>query len=271
MFNLKIRNNLEVEKKPKKVVSLTRNYRGTFLTIFMITMGLVQLLIFVQQTVTTLWIAKLASLPPPSLVQMLDGKPVQVSATGALVRTPETIKRFTSDMMTMLFSARGTLPSDDSSGETKTQLDKGVELSRLSIKGRNKRIPTPAYFASFALSEDFRREFLADLAELTPPLVFTGNTKTMLVIRHLSSPKEILNHRGEVIEGKHLVEMIADLFIFSPGNRAGKTIPVNKKIYLKAVHPHSHPLPDGASQLEKEIYRIRTAGLEIYRLGDLDQ
>ena len=267
MFNL--RNKKDVDQKPRKVVSLTKNSRGTLLTIFVIATGLVQVLILLQQTVATLWIAKLARKPPPSLVQMLDGKPVQVSATDAQVRTPETIKRFTSEMMTMLFSARGTLPSDDSSGETKNIRDEGVELSGLSIKGRNKRIPTPAFEASFALSEDFRREFLADLAELTPPLVFTGNTQTMLVIRHLSEPKQIYNDLGEVIAGEHLLEMIADLFVFTPTNRAGKTIPVNKKIYLKAVHPHSHPLADGATEVEKAIYRIRTAGLEIYRLGDL--
>lgn len=259
---------IKTENKIKKTNSLIHNSKVNLLTIFVIVTAVVQLLIFAQQALTLIWIARLARKPPPSLVQMLDGKPVEVSAIDSTVRTAETIQKFTSDMMTLLFSARGTISREDEPSQTK--LDEGVELSGLPIEGRNKKIPTAAYEASFALSEDFRAEFLTNLAEMTPPLVFRGQTQTRLIIRHLSPPEPVLNDRGEVIAGEYLVKMIADLLIFTPTNRAGQTIPVNKKIYLRTVHPHSLPLPDSASQLEREIYRIRTAGLEIYRLSDLD-
>lgn len=257
----------KTENKTQKSKSLIQNSQANLLTIFIFITAILQVLIFVQQGVTLIWLSRLAKKPPPSLVQMLDGKPVEVSAVGSKVRTAETIQRFTSDIMTLLFSARGTISRKDEPNRTK--LDEGVELSGLPIEGRNKRIPTPAFEASFALSEDFRAEFLTNLAEITPPLVFRGKIQTMLIIRHLSSPKPVVNDLGNEIDGEYVVKMIADLLIFTPTNTAGETIPVNKEIYLRSVYQYDQPLSDSATQLEREIYRIRTAGLEIYRLNDL--
>ncbi len=260
--------NPESKKQNSKNKSFTQGKQINFLSIFVVITAVVQLLIFTQQAVTLIWLSRLAKKPAPSLVQMLDGKTVEVSALPSKKRTPDTIKKFTSDIMTLLFSARGVISREDES--TETQLDEGVELSGLPIQGRNKRIATPAYEASFALSEDFRGEFLTNLAEITPPMVFRGKTQTMLIIRHLSDPKPIVNHLGEEIEGEYVVKMIADMLIFTTTNTVGKTIPVNKEIYLRSVFEHSLPLPDDATQLEREIYRIRTAGLEIYHISEFD-
>lgn len=255
----------ENKKEKSKSKSFT-DKKGNFLSLFVVITAVLQLLIFAQQAFTLIWVSRLAKKPAPSLVQMLDGKTVEVSAVSSKVRTPETIKKFTSDIMTLLFSARGVISREDNPSET--QVDKGVELSGLPIEGRNKRIATPAYEASFALSEDFRGEFLTNLAEITPPLVFNGKTRTMLIIRHLSDPKPALNDRGEQVEGEYVVKMIADMLMFTNTDTVGKTIPVNKEIYLRSVYQHSLPLPNDATQLEKEIYRIRTAGLEIYRISE---
>ena len=258
-------------KESKRVVSLANNKRVTLLTIFVLATAGVQIVIFAQLTVATLWIAKLARKPAPSLVQMLDGKPVQVSATGALNRTPEAIKRFTSDIMVMLFSARGTLPLDKDATDNKPQKDLGIEVKGYPKRGRNNLIPTPAWFASFALSEDFRREFLGALAEMTPAQVFTGGTQTMLLITHLSEPKPVVDQKNQIVLGHHQVDMIAELYVFSPSHPAGTAIPVNKEVLLRAVYPNQNPLPFGATEVEKAVYRIRAAGLEIYRIRELGE
>ena len=257
-------------KESKKVVSLANNKRVTLLTIFVIATAGLHILTFLQLTVATLWIAKLARKPAPSLVQMLDGKPVQVSAAGALDRTPEAMKRFTSDIMVMLFSARGTLPVDKEATDNKPQKDLGIELKGYALRGRKNLIPTPAWFASFALSEDFRSEFLAALAEMTPAQVFTGGTQTMLLITHLSEPLPVVDQKNQMVLGHHQVNMIAELYVFSPSHPAGRAIPVNKEVLLRAVYPNQNPLPEGATEVEKAVYRIRAAGLEIYRIRDLE-
>ena len=84
MFNLKLRNKKDVDQKPRKVVSLTKNSRGTLLTIFVIATGLVQVLILLQQTVATLWIAKLARKPPLSLNLGKYGQPYAAGRVGRL-------------------------------------------------------------------------------------------------------------------------------------------------------------------------------------------
>ncbi|ACK70881.1 conserved hypothetical protein [Gloeothece citriformis PCC 7424] len=249
--------------KIPKAQRLLKNSPSNVLTLFVLaTLGL-QGLLFLQTTFNTIWIAKLARKPSPTLVELVDGRSVQVGSEASLYRSPQAIQYFVSQITTMLFSASGTLPGNEaiSANSLKPTLDKGIELTGNSFRGKRK-VTTAAWEASFALSEDFRSTFLPELAEITPVGVFSGMTQTVLVIEHLSEPEPIE-------QGKWKLKMIANLYLFSNGDRIGKAIPVNKDIYVQAVYITPQPLGESATEVQRAVYNARAAGLEIYRFGDL--
>ncbi|ACK72274.1 conserved hypothetical protein [Gloeothece citriformis PCC 7424] len=249
--------------KIPKAQRLLKNSPSNVLTLFVLaTLGL-QGLLFLQTTFNTIWIAKLARKPSPTLVELVDGRSVQVGSEASLYRSPQAIQYFVSQITTMLFSASGTLPGNEAiaANSLKPTLDKGIELTGNSFRGKRK-VTTAAWEASFALSEDFRSTFLPELAEITPVGVFSGMTQTVLVIEHLSEPEPIE-------QGKWKLKMIANLYLFSNGDRIGKAIPVNKDIYVQAVYITPQPLGESATEVQRAVYNARVAGLEIYRFGDL--
>ncbi len=56
---------------------------------------------------------------------------------------------------------------------------------------------------------------------------------------------------------------------FENSDPVGQGISFNKEIYLRAVTPSLSPLPHSASEYQKTAYRIREAGLEIYKITSL--
>lgn len=199
---------------------------------------------------------RLANKPPPSLVQLADGQTVAAAPLANKQRSPEVIKRFTKDTLTSLMSWSGELPSPD--GTAKTIPDEGINL-----KTARGKITTPAYNTSFALSEDFRKEFLIKLAELTPQSVFGGTTKVVLVPLEIQSPIKI-------DEGKWKVVIIANLAVFSQ-NSLGDVIPFNKEIYLQAVEAPNYKDFHSQDETATRIAKARAAGLEIYTIRDLTE
>jgi len=199
---------------------------------------------------------RLANKPPPSLVQLADGQTVAAAPLANKQRSPEVIKRFTKETLTSLMSWSGELPSPD--GTAKTIPDEGIKL-----KTARKKITTPAYNTSFALSEDFRKEFLIKLAELTPQSVFSGNTKVVLVPLQIQTPIKI-------DEGKWKVVIVANLAVFSQNN-LGDVIPFNKEIYLQAVEAPSYKNFHSEDETATRIAKARAAGLEIYTIRDLTE
>jgi hypothetical protein len=251
------------EVKIPKAQPLLKSSSSHVLTLFVLaTLGL-QGLLFLQTTFNTIWIARLARRPAPTLVELVDGRSVRVGAEASWFRSGQAIQTFVSQIATMLFSASGTLESNRAvvKSTLKPALDSGVELSGHNFRGKRK-VTTAAWSASFALSEDFRRSFLAELAQITPAGVFSGTTQTVLVIERLSEPEPIE-------AGKWKLKMIANLYIFTGGDRLGKAVPVNKDIYVRAVYLTPQPLPKSATEIQRAVYNARAAGLEIYRFGDL--
>jgi hypothetical protein len=197
---------------------------------------------------------RLANKPPPSLVQLANGQTVAAAPLDHKQRSPEVIKRFTKDTLTSLMSWSGELPSPD--GTAKTIPDAGIELN--NARGK---VTTPAWEASFALSEDFRKEFLLKLADLTPPSVFGGTTKVVLVPLDIQAPIKI-------DEGKWKVVIVANLIILSQNN-LGDVIPFNKEIFLSAVEAPNYKDFTSSDEMATIIARVRASGLEIYAIRDL--
>jgi hypothetical protein len=222
--------------------------------------GILFLLIF-----EGVWLSRLSRKPPPSLVQLVDGRAVRVAASGRLDRTEETIKHFVGQTMALMFNWSGTLPPVSKPGQKNvTQPDPGVPIKTKEIGSKGEKVTTPSFEASFAISENFRPEFLQKLATLTPRSIFSGSTQVMLLVTHLSEPQQL----GP---GQWKVKMVANLLTFEQGDNTGKAIPFNKDVYVHSIDTPLLPLPDGVSSIHRTAYQIRQAGLEIYAIRDLQR
>jgi hypothetical protein len=266
LFSVKTKKQDGVSSQEKKLTKSQRLLSPSSLNLFPLfvlgTLGL-QGLLFLQTTFNTLWIAKLARRPAPTLVELVDGRSIQVGAEASLYRSPQAIKQFVGEIATMLFTASGTVAADPMAPkrDVKPKLDPGVEIAGSGIRGK-KKVTSAAWEASFALSEDFRATFLAKMAEITPPGAFSGTAQTMLAISYLSEPEPLE-------PGKWRVKMVANLYTFMGGDRLGQAVPVNKEVYVKAVYVQPQPLSESATEIQRAVYNARASGLEIYRFGEL--
>jgi hypothetical protein len=189
----------------------------------------------------------------PTLVELQDGTSVRAIAMGEKDRSDKAIIDFVGRTMMNLMSWNAVPKSSDDTEPTKLKLDTGVQLG-------NKKITTNTWGAGFALSEDFRANFLREIANLTPSEVFNGETQSALIVRYLSPPQKIT-------EGKWQLDMVGNLVIFKRQDQAGKAISFNKTVFVRAID--TPPLPNNPSIQQLEAYKARKAGMEIYRIQDL--
>lgn len=206
-------------------------------------------------------INKLETKDPPRLVQMVDGRSIAVAPIDHNERTPESIRRFVNDTMTLMFTWSGTLPPQTPQ-EAKVPLpDPGVRLK--TPKGGFETVTTASWEASFALSTAFRREFIMAIAALTPEGVFKRGEQVVLVVQTVGDPVSIR-------EGEWKIDLVGSLLVFDGRDKSGETIPFNKEIFVRAVEPPAMPLGENSTELQKTVYRVRQAGLEIYKIRDLE-
>ena len=198
--------------------------------------------------------ARLANRPEPRMMQLVDGRSVLSEPVDHLDRAPETIRLFTKQAMTMMFTW-SPVQAQDGSGAARTVGDEGVKVG-------NTRATTKSWQASFTLSEDFRAPFLIEVGGMTPRDVFAGNAQSVFNIESLTQPRQLGSGRWEI-------ELVANLVIFNQRNAQGVSIPFNKKIYLRAIEPPSDPLSDEATGIQKAVYRIRSSGLQITEMHEL--
>ena len=240
---------------------LLRASQTNLLPLFGFVMAIIQSGMLLQLVFLTIWVARLAQKPSPSLVQLVDGKAITVTPKASTERTPATIQTFVSNTLTLYYNWSGILPDQgESDSPLEVKRDTGVE-----IDGRYK-VTTSTWTASFAFAEDFRSDHLKQTAQLTPQRIFnesgsSSRIQVMLQILHLGEPIEIK-------PGRYKLPMVANLIHFENG-QAVEAIKFNKRIYVRAVYPQQHPLPESASELVQSAYRIREAGLEIYRMTDI--
>ncbi len=204
--------------------------------------------------------SQLSKKASPSLVQLETGKSIKVAAIGSNERTPQVVLRFVSDTMTFMMNWSGNLNAGTIEESVKPLPDPGIEIR--SLTNSQGKVTSSAWQASHALSEDFRKEFLKKLSQITPQGVFKGKTQVVLVPISIQSPIKISS-------GKWKIKMIANLTIFDQGSSLGEIIPFNKEIFVQAVEAPEYPGKiDGLTAV---IYQIRSSGLEIYAIRDLQQ
>ncbi|WP_218082510.1 hypothetical protein [Anthocerotibacter panamensis] len=238
------------------MVRLLQERRKDILPLFVLATFISQVFVILLLMFQGTLINQLSRKAPPTLVQLVDGQAVQVGPMDHLERTPEIVRRFVGETMSLMMNWSGTLPPETVEESKVPKPDPGVGIG-------GKRIATATWQAGFALSEDFRRPFMETLAQLTPPEVFGNGTQVVLVVRNIGNPEKI----GE---GRWRVAMVANVVVFRKDQDSlGKAIPFNKDIYVRAVE--ASPTLENTTPLQKAIYRIRQSGLEIYAIRELEQ
>ncbi len=210
-----------------------------------------------------LTIRKLSLEKSPTFVQLIDDKPVTV--TDDLAREPEAIRQFVSQTMTSMFNWSGTLPAQSIEQAARPLSDPGVSIR--TPQGFSRKVATSSWIASFALSEDFRKGFLSTIAEITPPEVFSNNSSqalsSQLIIKRVYPPEKI----GP---GKWRIGMVADLIQKKRSEENKKVIvPFNKDLLVRAVDTYVYPLTNTATDLQRAVYSVRSAKMEIYEIRNL--
>jgi hypothetical protein len=203
--------------------------------------------------------SRIARQKPPSLVQLETGQAIAVAPLGNKERTPQVISTFVVQTLTLMMNWSGKLPPQTVKEASNPKVDEGVPIK---LDRGTKKVTTSAWTSSFALSEDFRPNFLHKIASLTPQSVFSGKTKVILVPLEVGVPEKLA-------EGKWKVKLIANLVTLSEGDNVGKTIPFNKEVFVQAVE--APPPPPSATDLVKAVYQVRQSGLEIYGIRDLSR
>jgi hypothetical protein len=202
-----------------------------------------------------------ANKPAPTLVQLSDGESIHVGAIDGNDRSEASIRNFTLDTLTAIFTWSGVYPSSEP-GEF--ERDPGIDM--YDGKGnRLGRVTVAAATATLAMELNFRDEFLKRLATLVPESVFTGRVDLAFVPLEIGKPVAL----GA---GRWKVPVLSDLVFTRDGKATGKTIPYNADVYVRSVPPINAELVDKlvdprAKSLATRLGKSRRAGLEIYSIA----
>ncbi|MDX2242329.1 MAG: hypothetical protein NW224_16720 [Leptolyngbyaceae cyanobacterium bins.302] len=183
-----------------------------------------------------------------TFVQLVDGRAVAIREEAGTYRTPDLVKNVARQWTILTWTWDSKLP-----GTSKP--DAGQKI------GSN-RLPTTAYLASFLLQgktkssgSSFREESRKAIAELTPAGVFSGNTCSTILISYVSEPRTIA-------PGRYEIDMVATRNVIDQSGQI-EEIPFNRTFTLEAVDIPRSPLGKDATDVERAVYNVREAGLEI--------
>lgn len=183
-----------------------------------------------------------------TFVQLVDGRAVAMREEAGIYRTPDLVKNVARQWTILTWTWDSKLP-----GTSKP--DGGQKIG-------NDRLTTTAYLASFLLQgktksngSSFREESRKAIAELTPAGVFSGNTRSTILISYVSEPRTIS-------PGKYEVDMVATRNVIDQSGQI-EEIPFNRTFTLDAVDIPKSPLGKDATDVERAVYNVREAGLEI--------
>jgi hypothetical protein len=135
--------------------------------------------------------SNLSKKPVPTLVQLSSGEAIATTTLGNQERSPVVITKFVSNTITMLMNWSGTIPGSTEGSQPIP--DAGVDIQSGNVRSK---VTTPTFQAAFALSEDFRKEFLGELGKLTPKSIFSGTVKVAFVPWKFSSQFRLSQGNG---------------------------------------------------------------------------
>jgi len=183
-----------------------------------------------------------------TFVQLVDGRSLVTREQDEFYRHPEVIEDTVRQWLSLTFDWSGTLLGTN-------EPDKGRKV------GDNKRVTTNTYFGSFLIQSGprgFRTEALEAIADLTPPQVFDGKVRSKLLISYMSAPRQTR-------PGEWQVDVIATRVVVNLSGGKDDEIAFNRTLTLRATDIPD-PLSQDASALDRQVYQLRSAGLEITKI-----
>lgn len=196
-------------------------------------------------------VARLANRPIPTAVQLDGGRMIQQTAMPHDFRSADVIETVVKSWAIATLSWR----SKSEQGAP----DAGREI------GNGRKVPSITWKSSFLLSEqdNFRLKFLQMLSQLIPFSVLNGQATTTAEIINLSKPQSAGT-------GRWTVDLVSNVLLFESPTAPGRLLfTFNKRVFIKAVPPAINPLPEQATDVQKMIFDLRLAGLEIDEMQDL--
>jgi hypothetical protein len=214
----------------------------------------------------------IANKPMPTLVQTTSGKTMAIEVLDGKLRSPKLLQDFTVKTLTNLFTWRSFLIPISQEEMRTLKVDPGVAIE--SDGTASLKLPTPVWAASFAISDDFRKDFLGKhLAPLTTTLkVLQGSSETAFIPISVQEPIEVKG--GNPNERLWKVKVVANLAIRTAANVPETLVPFNKDIYLRVVNPPLMPdlnHLDPKTDLQAVIAIARSSGLEVYGMEDISK
>lgn len=233
------------------ISSLREGDYSPYLIIFSTVASSVALLTSLSLSVS---FAKIASKPPSTLVQTSNGA-ISVQEQDYLYRSPKSIRNFTGQTLSMLLNWNG--KTLDKYGNLKA--DPGVDT------GSNNKVPTLAYEAANAFSTDgrFRSQTIGKISNWSSAKFFSGASTQRLEIKKIGIPRKLKK------AGHWRVNVISTRYI-KQGTLV-EPITFNKTLFIRAVPIIENPSPKTATPEQTAFYKIRTHGMEIYRMQSLER
>jgi hypothetical protein len=211
---------------------------------------------------------RIASKPMPVLVQTLNGKNIKIQAAEGRERSPRAIKFFVTTTLTNLFTWRVHYLTNAPDEPQTKKIDPGVPIEVTG--GTALKIPLSVWGASFAVSDEFRKDFIGkDLAPLISQLkIIQGSSYVAFMPSIIQDPIEVKSNNPN--EKLWMVKVVGNLVVKTNADVPESLIPFNKDIYVRAIDP---PIPpetgvDTESDLQAVIAIARSKGLEIYGMEE---
>lgn len=196
-------------------------------------------------------VSRLANRPIPTAVQLEGGRMIQQAAMPHDFRSADAIETVVKNWAIATLSWR--LKPDQGA------LDAGKEI------GNGRKVPSVTWKTSFLLSEqeNFRLQFLQMLSQLIPFSVLNGQATTTTEIVNLSKPQLAGT-------GRWAVDLVSNVLLFDSPTAPGRLLfTFNKRVFIRAIPVAINPLPEQANDVQKMIFDLRLAGLEIDEIQDL--
>jgi hypothetical protein len=211
---------------------------------------------------------RIASKPLPVLVQTLNGKNIKIRAEEGRDRSPKAIKFFVTTTLTSLFTWRVHYLTNAPDEPQAKKIDPGVPVEVTG--GAALKIPASVWGASFAVSDEFRKDFIGkDLAPMITQLkIIQGSSYVAFMPSVIQDPIEVKTNNPN--EKLWMVKVVANLVVKTNADVPETLIPFNKDIYVRAIDP---PIPpeigvDPETDLQAVIALARSKGLEIYGMEE---
>jgi len=214
----------------------------------------------------------LSQKPPPTLVQMRDGRNIPVEAKPADYRDPENIKEFAKTTLTLLMTWTQQPPTAQGNGNqnqaSAPASDPMMQEEGVPVGEGDARITNTAWIASYALSDEapdrLRTAFQKQIAQMMPAGVFNGETQVLPEITHVSNP-------AQIGPGLWQVNVVSHLNVYQRQNnrfKLSRQIEFNKQLQVKAIPV---PItPANATPLLQAQNGLRSSGLEIVSMRDIN-